>query len=472
LVVDDEPMVREALRLILKRNYGVSTSASAEEALNFFEQNKEKSELPDLVLLDVVLPGLDGIGLLEKLRTQHPTLPVVMLTGTANVKSAVKAMKIGAVDYLSKPFEVEELLSLIEKTVSSGIVNKNYPAKTINQSFQKFKGLPQNKDFGAMVGKSPEMLKLFKLAKEISNENLNVLIEGETGTGKELLAYEIHRNSFRQDKPFEVFNCATISRDRIESELFGHLKGSLSYANSDYQGWFQKADGGTLVIDNVSELSDELQGKLLQFLESKQFSPVGSGELRTVDVRILATNNQKAEELIESGKLRKDLYYRLNVVKLEIPPLRERRQDIRTLVGSFISRFLAEYKRFSFSVTEEVLVQLEKYDWPGNVRELENLIESLIALTKNEEATLNDLPKRFQKIVVGDSTKQVVSFENFSLNNAERRLEREMIVGALEKSNYVQTKAAKILGISRRILKYKMDKLGVTTPDKKSTENK
>lgn len=463
LIVDDETNVRESLRMLLSRDFEVCAAASGDEALKVItaEQSSAAEKTvarPDLVLLDVMMPGLSGLDVLKQIKSEHPLLPVIMLTASKTVQTAVQAMKIGAVDYLNKPFDVDELLNLVKETLASGAVGRTAPSSvvTLAHSRPNLPKLPG--DFGVMIGRHQRMQELFQRISNIAQRNTTVLITGESGTGKEIVAREVHSRSRRADKPFVALNCAAIPETLIESELFGHEKGSFTHAVEKRIGHFELADGGTLFLDEIGELGLNVQVKMLRFLQDQEFYRVGSSKPTSVDVRIIAATNRSLEKAIQAGSFRQDLYYRVNVVTLDVPPLRERASDIPALVDFFIERFSPLYGDRKPILKEEALEVLQGYAWPGNVRELENVMESLMALCPVDEIAGSDLPQRLHERCSDDGTKE----ERVLFEEAEAAFERDLILKALKKADFVQTRAAELLGISRRILKYKMDKLGIS----------
>lgn len=473
LIVDDESSVRESLQLILSRSYYVESATSGDEALDLLAKSEleaaehgVKLELPDLVLLDVMMPGIDGIEILKQLCSRFPSIPVIMLTASKTVSTVVEAMKLGAIDYLSKPFDVDELLELVEQTLEAAETKKHTPSNSVaSVSVEATDG-----DFGAMTGQHPVMAELYQKVELLAHRDTTILITGESGTGKELIAREIHRRSSRMEKPFIALNCAAIPETLIESELFGHEKGSFTHAVEKRIGHFELADGGTLFLDEIGELSLPVQVKMLRFLQEQEFYRVGSPKPQTVDVRILAATNRSLENAIREGTFRQDLFYRINVVNLEMPPLRIRSGDIRVLVDHFVEKLSKQYAGKRIVLSDAAFNVLEAYSWPGNVRELENVVESLLALSAVENIDVADLPARLRKKEGNADLKEQVLDGSIPFEEAERAFETELILRALKQTNFVQTRAAEVLGISRRILKYKMDKLGITeNPD--STAN-
>jgi len=471
LIVDDESTVRESLQLILSRTYEVEVADSGGRALEVLTDLAAKAgdaeepaegEFPDLVLLDVMMPGIDGLGILEQIREQYPRLPVIMLTATKAVKTAVQAMKIGAIDYLNKPFDVDELLSLVNETITTGAKGRTQPSE-VTTFAQNRPSLPDiTGDYGTIVGAHPLMKEMYHKLSQLAERDTTVLITGESGTGKELVAREIHKRSKRANGPFVAINCAAIPETLIESELFGHEKGAFTHAVEKRVGHFELADGGTLFLDEIGELSHAVQVKILRFLQEQEFYRIGRSKPIHVDVRVLAATNRSLEMAIQEGRFRQDLYYRINVVNLEMPPLRERREDVPTLARFFVKRLAPLYGNRQVVIQDDAVEVLEKYSWPGNVRELENVIESILALSTGSEIKANDLPVRLRQALLAGDLKSEVLEGNIPFEQAERAFETELILKALRKTNYVQTRAAEMLGISRRILKYKMDKLGIS----------
>lgn len=462
LIVDDEANVRESLKLILGRIYETQAAESAEEALELLRAAREAGTLPSLMLLDVTMPGVDGMEMLAKVRKDFVEIPVIMLTANKNVKTVVEAMKIGAVDYLNKPYDVDELLSLIENTLSAGAGGKSTPGEVVVHQYSRPELPAAEGDFGCMVGSHPLMQELYKKIEQVAKRDTTVLVTGESGTGKELIAREIHNRSPRRGGPFVALNCAAIPETLIESELFGHEKGAFTHAVEKRVGHFELADGGTLLLDEIGELSLAVQVKMLRFLQEQEFYRVGKSTPTKVDVRIIAATNKSLEKAVADGTFRQDLFYRINVVSLHSPPLRERSEDIDTLINFFVERLSPLYAGRQPKIEDEVVGLLKRYSWPGNVRELENVTESLLALSSADTITEADLPARLKNpSPTSGNLKQDVLDGIIPFEQAEAEFERDLIEKALKRTGYVQTKAAELLGISRRILKYKMDKLGI-----------
>ncbi len=453
LVVDDEVGARESLKMILKKDYQVFLAKNAEEAFRQMETCH-----PDVILLDLILPDMDGLRVLEKLKQTFPDQIVIMITATKTIKTAVEAMKLGAYDYITKPFDVDELCLIIHRALSTRALKEENQRlwMEVDRSF----------GFDNIIGKSKEMKEIFKVVKQVADTRSTVLIMGESGTGKELISRAIHYHSPRKNHPFVTINCAAIPETLIESELFGHEKGAFTNAIEKKLGRFEMAHLGTLFLDEIGELSLMTQAKILRFLEEKEFNRVGGSRTIKVDVRLITATNKDLPQLVKQGQFREDLYYRINVVPIILPPLRERREDIPLLINHFIRKFNEENKKEVKGVSQEALELLLKYEWPGNVRELENLIERIIALTQNEIIEANELPLPVVNQSKTNGLKESVLSGQISFSKAEEEFEKEIILDALRRANFIQSHAAEILGISRRILKYKMDKLGIQQPER------
>ncbi len=448
LIVDDEVGTRESLRMILKNNYEVLLAKNAEEALRTV---KERS--PDVVLLDIILPDLDGLKVLEKIKQKDPDMIVIMITATRTVKTAVEAMKLGAYDYITKPFDADELSLIIHRALST---------RALENEVKYLREADRNFGFDQIIGKSKVMEEIFKMVRQIADSKSTVLIMGESGTGKELISRLIHYTSNRRNYPFVTINCAAIPETLIESELFGHEKGAFTNAIERKLGRFEIAHQGTLFLDEIAELSLTTQAKILRFLEEREFNRVGGSKTIKVDVRLITATNKDLVQHIKKGSFREDLYYRINVVPIVIPPLRERKEDIPLLIDHFIKKFNKENNKRVKGISKEALDLMMSYDWPGNVRELENLVERVMALTSNEYIQANELPFSLINISKMNGLKEHILEGRVSFTQAEEEFERAVILDALRRTNFIQSHAAEILGISRRILKYKMDKLGIS----------
>ena len=454
LIVDDELATRESLRMILKRKYELVLASSGEEALQILDQKQ-----PDLVLLDIIMPGLDGMEVLKRIREKNKSQQVIMITATKTVKTAVDAMKLGAFDYLTKPFNVNEIMLVIEEALKE---------QNLKEEHRRYKVVSDKEfQFANIIGKSKPIQKIFDVIQQVADRKTTVLITGESGTGKELVARAIHFTGPRRDKPFVAINCAAIPENLIESELFGHEKGSFTNAYERRIGHFELSHQGTLFLDEITELSLYTQAKILRFLQEKEFLRVGGSKPISVDTRLIAATNRNLEEALKEKTIREDFYYRINIVPIVVPPLRERREDIPLLISHFLKKSAEEDKRCIMEVAPAAMEIFVNYDWPGNVREMENLIERLVALSQEYIITPESLPDYLYKRnsnPVRDYSDGILH-GNMSLEEAESEFNREIILSALEKSDYVQSRAAKMLGITRRILKYKMDKLGIQSPE-------
>ncbi len=445
LVVDDDPLFRDFLREALaRRSHSVDVVESGEEALR---QMKEVDY--DLVLTDIRMPGMNGIQVLEKAGNLQPDAKVVMVTAHATVANAVEAMHKGAFDYIEKGCSLEE----IEIRVDRALENQQLKQENVRLRSE----LQERYSFGNMVGKSQKMEDVFELIQIVSKSRSTVLITGESGTGKELVARAIHYSSPRRNGPFIKLNCAALPQDLIESELFGHEKGAFTGAVKQTKGRFELADGGTLLMDEVSEIKPPLQAKLLRVLQEREFERVGSGTAMQVDVRIIATTNRNLREWIDQGAFREDLYYRLNVIPLGLASLRERKDDIPHLVNHFLDKYNKENEKNILGVTDGGMERLMAYDWPGNIRELENYIERAVVICQqdqigDEQLLLDELNGRSQ-------AKRME--EGLQVGWTVRDMEKKLILKTLEACTGNRTTAADTLGISSRTLRNKLHEYGM-----------
>jgi DNA-binding NtrC family response regulator len=436
-VVDDEPIIHEVLsQLLTSEGYDVELSSSGEEALE-----KHSSQAYDVILLDLLMPGLNGIEVLKGIKKIDPLASVIVITAYASVESAIAAMKMGAYDYIQKPFKHDELLLTIERALEhKSLQDENIRLK--DELTRKF-------GFDNIIGKSTPMLRIFELIKATAPTRSTILIQGESGTGKELVARAIHQNSDRRNFPFIVVNSGALPPDLLESHLFGHVKGAFTGAVSLKKGLFEEADKGSIFFDEISTISLETQAKLLRVMQDKEFMRLGGTKTIVVDTRIIAATNAELEELIAQKRFRQDLFYRLNVIKIELPPLRTRREDIPILVRHFVDLYNRENEKKIESVTEDVMEILEGYDWPGNVRELENLIERAIVLTKSNLITRNSLPPF---LLTNQSEGAELSIpekgaDDLTFKKQTQVYQKKIILNALRKAKGVQKKAAKSLGL-------------------------
>jgi DNA-binding NtrC family response regulator len=447
LIVDDEKAQREILEgFLVKQGYAAISAEDGPKALEEFKKGSF-----DLVLTDYRMRGMDGIQLLGEVRRLNPEAMVVIMTAYGTVGTAVAAMKKGAFDYLTKPIDLDELLLLIqriEREVSLGQENRELK----EQLREKFKI-----DF--ILSASRRMEEALNLVGRVSQSPATILILGESGTGKELIARAIHYSSARADKPFVKVNCGSLPENLLESELFGHEKGAFTGAIARRIGRFEQADQGSIFLDEIGDLYPSLQMKLLRILQEKEFERLGSNRTIQSDVRVIAATNRNLEEAIKKGAFREDLYYRLNVVTISLPPLRERKEDIPLLVDHFMKKYNQENKKNVTALSKEAKDLLMRHDYPGNVRELENLIERAVVLCRGDTLTTQELPLNLKNSKAEAALERAV--ERQSLPGRLEEIERQLILQALEKSGGVQTKAAGELGISERVLRYKMKKYKV-----------
>ena len=451
LVVDDEAGVRQSLQMVFGKSFRVLEAVSADEALR-----KVTEEKPDVVLLDIVMPGADGLAVLKQMRTLQPECQVIMLTALNTARTAFAAKGTGAFDYVTKPFDVEELRMRVEHALEK--VQLSRELERLKEEVGRKYGIDH------IIGKSKQIIDVFKAVSMVAAKKSTVLITGESGTGKELIARAIHYNSDRRSKPFVVVNCAALPDTLIESELFGYEKGAFTNASQKKVGRFELAHGGTLFLDEIGELNLGTQAKFLRAIEQETFTRLGGIDEIKVDVRVIAASNRDLEQLAKAGEFRPDLFYRLNVVSLFLPPLRERQEDITLLLDHFLRLKAQEHSIAPKSLSPEVVDFFTSYYWPGNIRELENLIERLTILTPHEMIMLRDLPTGLRSTDQTATLKEDVLSGARPLSDAVDEFERELIVKALQRTGFNQTKAASLLGTSRRILKYRIEKLKINDP--------
>jgi two-component system response regulator AtoC len=450
LVVDDEVGIQESLRMLLKGDCEVAVAGDVEAALHSITR-----EVPDLILLDLLMPGRSGLELLKELSEHGLRTPVIVLTATKTVDIAVQAMKRGAVDFITKPFELEALRLKVKQILKQSALEQ----EVVRLRDQ----VDQRQRLGGLIGRSPAMQELFRAVERIARSKASVLLSGESGTGKELVARAIHDLGPRANGPFIAVNCAAIPHTLIESELFGHEKGAFTDAVDRRVGRFEAASGGTLLLDEIGELAPAVQVKLLRALQERRIERLGSSRPIDVDARIVAATNRDLEKDVDAGRFRADLFYRINVVPVRLPPLRERREDIRLLADSFVaqseSRGGAER-----SLSPEAVRALETYAWPGNVRELENAVEHGITLCEGELIQLDDLPESIAHCGKTEGLREEWRSGQISFEEALAGFEREMLCEALERRDWNQTRAAADLRITRRLLKLKMDRFEIRIP--------
>ena len=444
LVVDDETPSREALGLLLKSaGFEITGAATGHEAFELLTAGSF-----DIVITDLFLPDLNGIDILKRVKSLSPAMEVILITGHASAETAVRAMKEGAFDYITKPLNLDELRMIIDKALEK--------RRLLSENVYLKKQLRDKFEFANIIGSSPAMQKVFNRMKRIIKTDSTVLVMGESGTGKEIVAKAIHFNGHRKDKPFIAVHCGAIPESLLESELFGHMKGSFTGAVRDKIGKFEAADQGTIFLDEIGTMPMHLQTKLLRVLQEQEVERIGSNRPIKLDVRVISATNQNLEEEVKGGNFRDDLFYRLNVIPLNLPPLRERREDILALVKHFLQKNCKEMKRPMMTLTKEVFEALELYHWPGNVRELENIVERTVALTEGNQITLDDLPSAIRK----EASTRVVE-RGVDLVKTVNEIEKKMIAEALVLTNGVKARAAAMLNLNRTTLVEKMRRLGM-----------
>jgi DNA-binding NtrC family response regulator len=442
LVVDDDPGIRESFRLILEDHYGVLDVPDGPSALDVVRASQV-----DLVLLDIRLPGMDGIEVLERIKAIDDGLEVVLVTAVKTVRTAVAAMKLGAFDYLTKPFEEDELLAVIGRALDKRSLEREV-------TFLRTE-LARTQDADEIVGQHPSMQQLHRLIGQVARTAATVLVTGESGTGKELVARAIHRQGPRCQKPFVAVNPAAIAETLIESELFGHEKGAFTGAYQRKLGRFELAQGGTLFLDEIGTLRAELQAKLLRVLQEREIERVGGTRAIKIDVQVVAATNADLKDAVSRGVFREDLYYRLNVVPVEVPPLRARAEDIPLLVEHFIRRYRRAFNKRVEALSPEALAALREYRWPGNVRELGNVIERSVVLAEGPVIQLNDLPV---DVLLPEHRRKVREADRLPLKSATEDFERQIVLRVLERVKGNQSEAARILGLHRNSLKRMLER--------------
>ncbi len=446
LLVEDEETARRVIEEYLKgKGYEVFSSETGKEAIKIFTEKEV-----ELVILDWKLPDMEGDEVFERIRELNPIVPVIFITAYGEIEKAVKVLKMGAYYYLTKPIELENLYHLIKEAISKhNLIKENeLLKKRVNEKFSI-------KNF---IYSSSKMEEVVNLAMRVAQSEATVLITGESGTGKELLANIIHNFSKRKDGPFVKINIASIPATLIESELFGAEKGAYTGAYQARKGKFEEADGGTIFLDEIGEMPLEVQVKLLRVLQEKEITRLGSNKPKKIDVRIISATNKDLKKEVEEGRFREDLYYRLNVINIHIPPLRERKDEIPLLVDFFIRKFSERESKEIKGITKEALSLLLKYNFPGNVRELENIIERAVVLARDEYITREDLPFHLS---TDDSLEFIEGLDELSLPERLKEIERRIIIKALKKNRLIKTKAAKELGISESTLRYRIESLGI-----------
>ena len=451
LVIDDDEIVRDLLAEHLgNQGYEVTVSKDKSQGLEVF-----KNERFEVVILDIVMPGMDGIELLKEIHKFNPRAVVILITAYGSIRNAVDAMKSGAFDYITKPFDLDDVTFAVKRGVDvSNLERENIELK---------RQLKNRYGFENIIGDSNAMQSVYNLVDKVAPTDSTVLILGESGTGKELISNIIHYNSERLNKPFVTVNCSAIPHDLLESELFGHEKGAFTGAISTKRGKFEMADHGTVFLDEIGDIDLSLQVKLLRVLQERAFERVGGTKTIKVDVRIIAATNKNLEEEVARGKFRQDLFYRLNVIPIQLPPLRERKGDIPLLCHHFLEKYCDKRKKPVLKISGEAMLAFTNYSWPGNVRELENLIERLVVLKENDTVVCSDLPKklRWEESTFESSISCDISNDSIDLNKRIEDFERCIINNAVKSADGVKSKAAHMLNIKRTTLVEKMKRLNI-----------
>ncbi|PKL52362.1 MAG: Fis family transcriptional regulator [Nitrospira bacterium HGW-Nitrospira-1] len=445
LIIEDEKSMREVLKILLEEEgYDITSASNGLEGMDYL-----KNDIFDLVVTDIKMPKADGFEVLKKVKEISPATIVIMITAFGTTESAIEAMKMGAYDYIYKPFKIDEIRLIIQKAFEKK--NLSEELSLLREKIKSSCGLEN------IVGKSQKMQGLFTLIRKVAQSNSTVLITGESGSGKELVASALHHLSPRKQKNFVTINCATFPEGLLESELFGHVKGSFTGALYNKEGLFEAADKGSIFLDEIGEMPLSLQSKLLRVLENGAFRRVGGLNDVTVDVRVISATNKDISEAVASGSFREDLFYRLNVVPINIPPLRERPDDIPLLLDHFLNKSSANTKRFS----PEALRLLMKYSWKGNVRELENMVERTVLLTDGEIILPADLPEEIRKADEAGKQLPAIGEEGMDFKGIMEQIERDYLNKALEKAKGVKTEAARMLNLSFRSFRHKLYKYGI-----------
>ncbi len=447
-IIDDEPIIHEVLGdLLSSEGYEVENSSSGEEALD-----KHSSQSFELILLDLLLPGIDGIEVLKKLKKIDPNAVIIIITAFASVESAISAMKIGAYDYIQKPFKHDELLITVKRAIEH--------RKLQEENIRLKDELQRKFSFENIIGKSEVMKTVFETVKASAPTRSTILLQGESGTGKELVARAIHQNSDRKNFPFVVVNSGSLPPDLLESHLFGHVKGAFTGAVSSKKGLFEAAEKGTIFFDEISSLNMETQSKLLRVMQDREFMRLGGTKTIRVDVRVIVATNADLEEQIREKMFREDLFYRLNVIKIELPLLKERKEDIPLLVKHFLDTYSKENEKEILGVTDDVMEILVSFDWPGNIRELENLIERAVVLTKSKLISRENLPPFL--LASQEETRAVASVNNeLNLKENIQTFQKMAIIGALKQAKGIQKKAANLLGVKPTTLNEMIKRLNI-----------
>ena len=442
LIVDNEPnFLRLLSSTLIEEGYEVDVAEDGEEALHIID-----SQVFDLIFSDLAMPGIDGLELMQRIRERYPVLPFIIITGAGTIEHAVEAMKRGAYDFITKPFDLKQIRVIIKRALEYGALHRelDYLRKEVQEKYQ----------FHNIVGQSKKMQRLFAFVDQVADSSANILIHGESGTGKEMLARAIHYRSSRREKPFFPIDCGSITETLLESELFGHVKGAYTGATSTRSGIFEAANGGTVFLDEVGDTPLSTQSKLLRVIQEKELKPVGSDQIKKVDVRIICATNRELKKAVSKGTFREDLYYRIATIPILLPPLRERTDDIPILVNHFIEKYSNINKKKVKGIAREALFILMGYQWPGNIRELEHVIERAVLITRGAMIKSKDIYMDHSNYISGEQH----IFKLGLLNEVVDQTEKEHIIKTLEAVNFNRSKAAKLLGISRRTLYDKLEK--------------
>mgnify|MGYP001245378050 FL=1 len=458
LVVDDEPIMQEILGDFLREEgYSIDIAGSGEEGVELAQKSSY-----DCAIVDLMMPGIDGIETMQKLREIDTSLPVIMVTAFASVESAVEAMKRGAFEYITKPFKNDEVLVVLQKAIRTRQLELEVPqlkeeVKTLR------KALKDKYSFENIVGKNRYMQEVYSLIEQAAPSRSTILIQGESGTGKELVAKAIHANSARAEKPFQVVNSGSMPADLLESNLFGHVKGAFTGAVASKKGLFEVADGGSIFFDEISNIGLEVQAKLLRVIQEKEFMRVGSVDTLKVDVRLIAATNDDLKKMIGEGRFREDLYYRINVISITLPPLRNKVDDIPLLVQHFLDRYSKENGREDLIISDDALELLKGHAWPGNVRELENAIERAVVLAPRGGGISAELIREYIDPVTFDpsSSLKTIPSQGLPMKSVVTDFQKQLIVDALRKTHWVQKEAAKLLGLKPTTLNEMIKRYGI-----------
>jgi DNA-binding NtrC family response regulator len=451
LIADDHDALRRGLaRALTEAGHEIEEAPNGNAAIERLHESYF-----DVVLSDLKMGGSDGLDVLRTAKSMHPSTSVILMTAFGSVNTAVEAMKSGAFDYVQKPFEIEEMEVKIEKALELRRLRHelDYLRHTQHDIY----------DFDRIVGAGPALQRVLGVVRKVAKSNTTVLIRGETGTGKELIAGAIHHNSLRAGRNFVKVNCAALQENLLESELFGHEKGAFTSADKQRIGRFEQADGGTLFLDEIADMSPSTQAKILRVLQEHEFERLGGTRTLKVDVRLIAASNRNLTTMVAAGSFREDLYYRLNVVSIEMPPLRERKEDIEALAEFFIRRFCGELKKKIDGLMPDAKKLLLRYNWPGNIRELENTLERAVLLTEGSSITADDL--RVGEVISTSGENHLASLVRIPPTGIPlEELERQALIEALKMSNWVQKDAAELLSISPRVMNYKIKTMGIEMP--------